>query len=201
MYSEQDEIAGWRRDLDHSAVGAIERFLAWLGRHWLAVMVGFVGLIVLGGFTNTILDAVGLTGAGAFNFRAYSLICTQIPGHSYWPFGFQMAMCQRDLAIFASFFIGGIAFAVTGRRWPQLGWKWYLLMLVPIAIDGGTQLFGWRHSTWWLRSLTGGLFGVANAWMILPTMQWAMKGVVETIKSESAQKPGETAPEEQKAAE
>ena len=37
-----------------------------------------------------------------------------------------------------------------------------------MAIDGFTQLFGWRESTPELRTLTGALFGLASVWLIYP---------------------------------
>ena len=39
----------------------------------------------------------------------------------------------------------------------------YLLLIAPMAIDGLTQLVGWRESNWELRTLTGALFGLASA--------------------------------------
>ena len=49
-------------------------------------------------------------------------------------------------------------------------WVW-LLMILPMAIDGTTQMFGLRESTWELRFITGTLFGVGSAWFVLTFMQ------------------------------
>jgi len=40
-----------------------------------------------------------------------------------------------------------------------------------LALDGTTQMFGWRESTWELRVLTGTLFGLGNVWFALPLIQ------------------------------
>ncbi len=37
-----------------------------------------------------------------------------------------------------------------------------------MAVDGFTQLVGWRESTVELRTLTGALFGAASVWLIYP---------------------------------
>ena len=39
-----------------------------------------------------------------------------------------------------------------------------------LALDGFTQLFGWRESSWELRVATGLLFGLASAWLVLPRL-------------------------------
>ena len=44
-------------------------------------------------------------------------------------------------------------------------------MILPMALDGTTQMFGLRESTWELRFITGTLFGVGSAWFVLTFMQ------------------------------
>jgi uncharacterized membrane protein len=44
--------------------------------------------------------------------------------------------------------------------------------MVPMALDGGTQLFGWRESTWELRTLTGIIFGLGVCWFVLPYIEY-----------------------------
>jgi len=50
---------------------------------------------------------------------------------------------------------------------------------VPIAVDGGTQLFALRESNWLLRTLTGALFGFAVVWITYPHVESAMQEVIE----------------------
>src|SRR5262249_41871440 len=45
-----------------------------------------------------------------------------------------------------------------------------LLLILPMAWDGLTQMFGLRESDALLRVLTGSLFGLANMWFALPLM-------------------------------
>jgi uncharacterized membrane protein len=96
--------------------------------------------------------------------------------------GYKVALCQRDVAIYGSVFFAGLLFALVRDRVtvkpPSL--KVYALFLIPIAVDGFTQLFGWRESNWWLRTVTGVIFGVASAWLAYPYVEDAMQEVIET---------------------
>lgn len=104
--------------------------------------------------------------------------------------GYKVALCQRDVAIWGSMLVAGILFAVVrGWLWrrgvaslPRLPLWAYALCLVPLAIDGGTQLLGWRESTWLLRLGTGGLFGAATVWLAYPYVQEAMDDVLREAK-------------------
>ncbi|MBK8834143.1 MAG: DUF2085 domain-containing protein [Anaerolineae bacterium] len=105
--------------------------------------------------------------------------------------GYKVALCERDLAIYASLGLNGLAFALVRRRARQLPWAAFVLIgLVPVGLDGFSQLFsqppfdllpffnqlGFRESTWWLRLITGSLFGTSVAWLIFPLIQSAFDG-------------------------
>jgi uncharacterized membrane protein len=84
--------------------------------------------------------------------------------------GWKVAFCQRDVAIYGSIFLAGLVYALLRRRWK--GWKmpfrYYLLFLVPMAIDGILQLVGVHKSTWELRTITGVIFGVGSVLFAYP---------------------------------
>jgi uncharacterized membrane protein len=86
--------------------------------------------------------------------------------------GYQMAFCQRDLAIHAALVLTAIGYAVARRRGVvrSLRLRYFLIALLPIAIDGGLQLFGIRESTPLSRTVTGALFGVATGLLLLPEL-------------------------------
>lgn len=108
--------------------------------------------------------------------------------------GYKIGLCQRDLAIYGAIFLFGILFSLTGKRIKPLPlWVWLLLGIVPIGLDGGTQLVGmfvaqfqgqfWeflagifpaRESIPFLRVLTGGLFGLTTAWFGYPLVEETM---------------------------
>lgn len=97
--------------------------------------------------------------------------------------GYKVALCQRDVAIYGSIFVGGLLYGLFGRRMRPIPFKVLLLAMVPLALDGGTQLLGLRESNWLLRTVTGALFGLAGLLWIYPYVDAAMR---DTWQSESA---------------
>lgn len=108
--------------------------------------------------------------------------------------GYKVALCQRDVAIYISILLFGIVFALTGRRIKPLHWAaWLLIGIVPIGLDGFSQLFSqvgldaiaalipYRESTPFLRVLTGALFGLTTAWFGIPYMEESMRETRELM--------------------
>jgi uncharacterized membrane protein len=102
--------------------------------------------------------------------------------------GYKVALCERDVAIYAAILFFGLLFDLTGRRFPQLHWTiWILLGLGPIGLDGFSQLFSqfdwqalaqilpYRESTPFLRVLTGAMFGFFTAWFAYPNIEESMQ--------------------------
>ena len=75
---------------------------------------------------------------------------------------------MRNLFIYSSMFLGGLVFVLSKKRLPGIPWWIWILMILPMAVDGTTQLVGWRESTWELRMITGSLFGLGSVWFALP---------------------------------
>jgi uncharacterized membrane protein len=107
--------------------------------------------------------------------------------------GYKIALCERDVAIWGAMALFGLVYAATRRRLPKINWiVWMLVGLVPIGLDGFSQLISqipigfihtylpYRESTPFLRTLTGGLFGTMTAWFMFPLIEETM---VETRKS------------------
>ncbi len=83
-----------------------------------------------------------------------------------------MAFCERDLAIYIALLAAGVYYA-RRRDLQPAGFVVYGILILPMALDGFTQLFGWRESTWELRVVTGVLFGLASGWLVLPRLDAA----------------------------
>lgn len=96
--------------------------------------------------------------------------------------GWKVALCERDVAIYGSMVLAGIAFALLRGRVRRLPLPVFVLFVLPIAIDGLTQLFGLRTSNWVLRTLTGALFGVGVVWLVYPYIQESMDDVRISIE-------------------
>ncbi|MDE0070868.1 MAG: DUF2085 domain-containing protein [Caldilineaceae bacterium] len=91
--------------------------------------------------------------------------------------GYKVAIGQRNLAIYASILLAGLTFGLVRGRIRPPSFKIYLLCLVPMALDGFSQLFGLRDSNWWLRTVTGALFGISSVWLAYPFLESAMRSV------------------------
>ena len=98
--------------------------------------------------------------------------------------GYKVALCERDVAIYGGILIFGILFSLSGFRLPPLPWYlWILVGILPIAVDGFSQLLSqpplsflpYRESTPTLRVLTGFLFGFTTAWFGYPIVEESMR--------------------------
>jgi uncharacterized membrane protein len=97
-------------------------------------------------------------------------------------FGYKVALCERDIALWGSLLVTGIIFSLTGRRWKRIPFLlWIFLGVLPILLDGGSQFlnslfpfFPARESTPLLRSLTGILFGTLTGMMVFPLIEESM---------------------------
>lgn len=94
--------------------------------------------------------------------------------------GWKVALCERDVAIYATVFVTGLLYALLRHRLRPLPFKIYVLFLIPIAVDGLTQLVGLRESNWWLRTITGALFGFGSVWFAYPYVEDAMLDVIDS---------------------
>ena len=99
--------------------------------------------------------------------------------------GYKVALCERDVAMYGALLLFGLIFAMTGKKIKPVKWyAWLAIGLVPIAVDGFSQLPGLivglpdiinRESTPFLRTLTGVLFGLMTAWYLYPLIEASMK--------------------------
>jgi uncharacterized membrane protein len=221
--SESNTRAGHTLSTDRVAA-VVDRFVAWLARHWLAAFNIAVAIFLFLPFLAPVLMRANAQGLARAIYLVYSPTCHQLPERSFFLFGpevvysvaelekagaipadstlvqrltlrfagtaqigYKVAICERDVAIYGGILLGGLIFGLVRRRLRKAGgrlWKLplaiYAVALVPIAIDGLTQLLGWRESTWLLRVLTGGLFGLATVWLVYPNVQEAMEDVLST---------------------
>jgi uncharacterized membrane protein len=172
-------------------------------RHWLLALNAALIAFLLGALAAPVLAASGIAGPAQALYAAYHLACHQWAFRSFFLFapgtsavvvydqaplsaagldpfsfvgspdlGWKMAFCERDLAIYLGLLAVGVLFA-RRRNLRPAGFGLYLVLILPMAVDGFTQLFGWRESTWQLRVVTGLLFGLASAWLVLPRLDVA----------------------------
>ncbi len=108
--------------------------------------------------------------------------------------GYKVALCERDVAIYAAFIVFGIFYSLTGRRLKPMHWiAWLAIGIFPVGVDGFSQLFSqinlpflatilpFRESTPALRVITGFLFGFSTAWFGVPYMEESMRDTHELL--------------------
>ncbi len=227
-------MAPWERAL---LIG-IKRLTWWITQHWLALFNGLLALYLGLAFLAPVLAATGHTAAAHTLYRLYSYVCHQYPfrswfilgEHSHYPlqtpvtlqdmaalrqfiggpgFGYKVALCQRDVAIYGSMLLGGLGYGLV-RRWRRprpLPFGLVLLLgIAPMLLDGGLQWFSYLISylfpTWsikphetsaFLRTLTGALFGLSLIAFAYPQVDEEFFRETERLLAtqlEAAQDPG-----------
>lgn len=92
--------------------------------------------------------------------------------------GYKFPVCARDLAIYGAMLLGGLVFPfvrkIDDRIAPPL--IYFIIALIPIGLDGGTQLIGLRESTNSLRLITGFLSGVVIPFYMIPILNMFILG-------------------------
>lgn len=161
--------------------GARATKLAWALARWPEVWV-LLGpaMYLIGAIAPPLLSRQGEQGAARVVFEVYRSFCHQLPHRTLFVFGEPMAVCARCAAL-----AGGIVFGalLLGRIWSWVprarGFRfpfWAIgLAALPMAIDGFSQLFGFRESTNTLRVLTGLLLGGATAAWAVPILYEALR--------------------------
>jgi uncharacterized membrane protein len=129
-------------------------------------------------------------------YTAYAFQCHQLPEREAHLFGYEVASCMRCNALYGGMVLFGVLYALArDRHIPSLRWLrnplpvWaFILMLLPILIDGVSHMLGLRDITgegyfgdfwlgsqvgslnFWLRIITGLLAGLAAVWFAAPRM-------------------------------
>jgi len=191
----------------------LNRLVHAFAKHWLfatnALVAASVGLPVLA----PALMARGHERAGRAIYTLFGPFCHQLPERSFFLFGrqpvyslqeleqligpevplryignpalgFKMALCQRDMALYLAMLVFGLAFRLIRGRLRPLPLRLFVLLAVPITLDGLGQLLALWESTWWSRVLSGALFGVACAWLVYPYIESGMRDVLRVIRQD-----------------
>lgn len=109
----------------------------------------------------------------SFFYSILKPFCHQKPSRSLWIFGSPMGVDSRSFALYTAFLVTGLCLRSFIR---QVGWRIGLLFVLPMLVDGFTQLFGLRESTNVLRVVTGGLGGFGLGLLLFPIVRKAHMG-------------------------
>ncbi|HHN82026.1 MAG TPA: DUF2085 domain-containing protein [Methanomicrobia archaeon] len=137
----------------HILLGALALELAWVGGILLAPVLASHG-----------------SELAPYVYESYARVCHQRLERTMVVMGEPMAVCARCFGIYAGFLLGTVLYPLYARlekRGPP-DIRHVLVAVLPLAIDGGTQLLGLRESTNVIRLLTGGLFGIVFVQYFIP---------------------------------
>jgi uncharacterized membrane protein len=185
-----------------------------VAKHWLAIANAVLSLYAGLPALAPVLMATGHTSAARLIYTLFLPLCHQLPERSFFllgpqptytlteleglvgsnvplrytgspGLGYKMAVCQRDFATFLAALVAGLAFTLLRRRLRPLSIKAFVLLCIPIALDGFGQLLALWESTSWSRVLSGAIFGVACVWLAYPYIESGMTdvlGVAEQVQ-------------------
>ena len=143
------------------------------------ILLIIIGLLCFSAILAPILMALGLEGPAKYIYFIYSFFCHQIHYRSLHVFEHQFAWCTRDTFIWFGMLFTGISLKYIHFK----GLKWYHIILLPIGMDGGIQLFAtlagvtgnnegiFYASTNFTRMLTGSLLGIGVGLWVFPTIR------------------------------
>ncbi len=96
-------------------------------------------------------------------FLAIAFMCHQMPERSFHIRGKQFPLCARCTGILAGYFLGIILACITGCS----NYLYYLLLLIPMIIDGTVQLVFKIESNNIRRFITGIMGGVGIIYLFI----------------------------------
>jgi len=150
--------------------------LTWRGalhfvlRQWLPLATAGLLVFVTLPVIEPLLRAAGWLAPANAIFAAYSTVCHQMPSRSYFIAGQQLAWCERNTAMYGTMAVCSLAWPGLRRGLPRATPLLFVLLCLPLAVDGFSQLAGLRESTWQLRTMTGVLFGAGCIWFGYPLL-------------------------------
>jgi uncharacterized membrane protein len=163
----------------------LDRFVSWLARHWLLLFNLVFGLYAGLPILAPVLMSWGwVRMANLIYFIYRPPVCHQMPSRSFFFGRFQVAICQRDLALYGGACLAGMVFALVRDRVRPLPIRVWIILIAPLAVDGVTQVLGLRLSTWQLRTLTALLASTATVWLVYPYLNSAFEDIEASAGSQ-----------------
>ncbi|MGI8587642.1 MAG: DUF2085 domain-containing protein [Chloroflexia bacterium] len=168
--------------------GGMDRIGYWIADHWLGAVNTVVGVFALLPWLAPIFARLGWWSLADPIYTMYMFFCHQLPERAGFIFGYQVAYCYRNTAIYTSVFLAGLLYSAArdGAPWPA--WMRrpirptvFVLLLLPVAVDGLTHMLGFREDNAWFDTLTGGRFGDFSVGDTIGTLNWWLRVITGVI--------------------
>ncbi|MBC8098678.1 MAG: DUF2085 domain-containing protein [Armatimonadetes bacterium] len=151
----------------------------------LLTIPGFYGISVPDDITPT-------TPLEDRNFVNFQLAASAFVGNPQM--GYKMTLCERDIAIYGAMWGFGVVYsrpAIRRRLRPVPLLLYFWLGVLPIAIDGFSQLLGYPPANFWaaretlpvFRVLTGALFGAMTGWLGFTYIEQSMRDAMREVEA------------------
>lgn len=176
----------------------IDRVTSYIGRHWLHFAAVGLGTFVMLPWLAPVFAALGWWDLANPIYTAYAFQCHQLPERCGHVFGYEAGQCWRCSALYGGMFLFTLVFArsrgTASMRWFHRSlpvWA-FILLLLPMLIDGVTHLAGVRDPSppitqasfdsfwvgsqtlslnWTLRMITGLVAALGSVWFAFPRME------------------------------
>jgi len=174
----------------------LQHGIAWLARHWLFLFNGFWVLFLGGIFLTPLLMLAGFEQAANALYTLYGFTCHQLPDRSYF-FGGEMhaffstydlptlvahrADATNEWTLRAFDGTSHLINDITGWGFRDTNaWAvWLTHGAFPAGFYTGTEIWSLN---WWLRTITGILFGVGVVWFAYPLLHEGMQEIAEETR-------------------
>ncbi len=155
----------------------LDKAIRWIAKHWLMLFNLTFGIYAGLPVLAPLLMSWGQVRLANVIYFAYQFACHQMPSRSFFIGRFQMAICQRDFALYGGACVAGLVFAFVRNRIGPLPVPVWVILIAPLVIDGSTQVLGLRLSTWQLRTVTALLASGSTVWLVYPYLEEGFRDI------------------------
>jgi len=146
-----------------------------------AIVASLVSLIVVA----PLAAATGHNEIAAGIYRAFGVLCHQLPERSFFIDGHKFAVCSRCTGLYGGFALTLLLYPLVRslRTTHMPARKWLVLAAIPLLVDFSLTFFGLWENTHASRFLTGLLLGSVSVFYVMPGISdWSLR----SLRSSSA---------------
>lgn len=162
----------------------LDRLILWISKHWLSLFNLTFGIYAGVPVLAPLLMSSGQARLANLIYFVYQFACHQMPSRCFFIGRFQVAICERDLALYGGACVAGLLFGLVRDRLRPLPIPVWVILIAPLILDGLTQILGLRLSSWQLRTATGLLASGATVWLVYPYLEKGFRDIQASAGSQ-----------------